>query len=82
MGLNVGVRHKNTTLPKCFTVQKTNTDRIQFGLNVGVRRRKSTLPHYFTVPNTDRAQNPTHPTDKCFILKNRTEKAKRTSSSA
>jgi hypothetical protein len=39
MGLNVGVRHKNTTLPKLFTVPKTNTDRIQFGLSVGVRRR-------------------------------------------
>ena len=56
MGLNVGVQHKNTTLPKTFTVPKTNTDRIQFGLNVAVRHRKSTLPHYFTVPNTDRTQ--------------------------
>jgi hypothetical protein len=43
MGLNVGVRHKNTTLPNCFTVPEINTDRIQFGLNVGVRRRKLTL---------------------------------------
>jgi hypothetical protein len=44
MGLNVGVRHKNTTLPKCLLYQmKTNTDRIQFGLNVGVRRIKSAL---------------------------------------
>jgi hypothetical protein len=75
MGLNVGVQHKNTTLPKTFTVPKTNTDRIQFGLNVGVRCRKLTLPHYFTVPNTDRTQNPTHPTDKFFTLKNRAEKA-------
>jgi hypothetical protein len=56
MGLNVGVRHKNTTLQKRFTVPKTNTDRIQYELNVGVRRRKLTLPHYFTVPNTDRTQ--------------------------
>jgi hypothetical protein len=56
MGLNVGVRHKNTALPKTFTVPKTKTDRIQSGLNVGVRRRKLTLPHYFTVPNTDRTQ--------------------------
>jgi hypothetical protein len=71
MGLNVGVQHKDTKLPTFFTVLKTNTDRIQFGLNVGVRCRKLTLPHYFTVPNTDRTQNPTHTTDKCFTLKNR-----------
>jgi hypothetical protein len=56
MGLNVGVRHKNTTLPNFFTVQETNTDRIQFGLNVGVRHRKLTLPHSYSVPNTDRTQ--------------------------
>jgi hypothetical protein len=55
----VGVRHKNTTLPKQFTVPKTNTDRIQLGLNVPVgrvRRIKLTLPYHFTVPNTDRTQ--------------------------
>jgi hypothetical protein len=69
MVLNVGVRHKNTTLPTFFTVSKTKADRIQFGLNVGVRRRKSTLRHYFTVPNTDRTQNSTHPTNECFTLK-------------
>jgi hypothetical protein len=57
MGLNLGVRHKNTTLPKTFTVTKTNTDRIQSGLNVGVRRRNR---HYRIIllfhAYTDRTQ--------------------------
>jgi hypothetical protein len=57
MGLNVGVRHKNTTLPKKFTVPKTNTDRNQSGLNVGVQRRNR---HYRIIllyqRRTDRTQ--------------------------
>jgi hypothetical protein len=81
MGLNVGVRHKNTTLPKHFTVPNENKhgqNSIWLKCRSATQKIDTTALFYCT----KHGQNPTHPTDEFFTLKNRTEKAKRTSSSA
>jgi hypothetical protein len=81
MGLNVGVRLKN----EHDTTEKIYCTENKHGQNpIWVQCRSATQKIDTTafLFCTKHGQNPTHPTDKCFTLKNRTEKAKRTSRSA
>jgi hypothetical protein len=70
------------SVPKKIYCTEKKNGQNQIWVKCRSAMQKSTLPHYFTVPNTDRTQLiPRISVSLSFFFK-RTEKAKRTSSSA